>query len=198
MVISNCIFEGTDRGIRIKTRRGRGGIVEDIRVSNIVMKNVICPFAFYMYYNCGKGGQEKRVWDKSAYPVDETTPAVRRIYVSDVTVRQARAAAGFLYGLTEMPIEDVVFSNVVIDMADNPEPEIPAMISFLEPMAKRGFILNTVKNARFLNVSVNRQDGTAFEFENCENIELYRCSSDGEKDYSKFISKKNVKGIITE
>ncbi|HOK29889.1 MAG TPA: glycoside hydrolase family 28 protein [bacterium] len=198
VVISNCIFEGTDRGIRIKTRRGRGGIVEDIRVSNIVMKNVICPFAFYMYYNCGKGGQEKRVWDKSAYPVDETTPVVRRIYVSDVTVRQARAAAGFLYGLTEMPIEDVVFSNVVIDMADNPEPEIPAMISFLEPMAKRGFILNTVKNARFLNVSVNRQDGTAFEFENCENIELYRCSSDGEKDYSKFISKKNVKGIITE
>ena len=74
VVISNCIFEGTDRGIRIKTRRGRGGIVEDIRVSNIVMKNVICPFAFYMYYNCGKGGQEKRVWDKSAYPVDETTP----------------------------------------------------------------------------------------------------------------------------
>ncbi len=59
VVISNCIFEGTDRGIRIKTRRGRGGVVEDIRVSNIVMKNVMCPFAFYMYYHCGKGGKEK-------------------------------------------------------------------------------------------------------------------------------------------
>ena len=37
VVISNCVFIGTDRGIRIKTRRGRGGVVEDVRVSNIVM-----------------------------------------------------------------------------------------------------------------------------------------------------------------
>ncbi len=158
----------------------------------------MCPFAFYMYYHCGKGGQEKRVWDKSLYPVDETTPIVRRIYVSDIIVRQARAAAGFLYGLTEMPIEDVVFSNVIIDMADNPEPEIPAMMSFLEPMAKRGFILNTVKNVRFLNVLVNRQDGPAFEFKNCEGIELYKCKSNGEKDYSKFIVQEDVKDIIAE
>lgn len=198
VVISNCIFEGTDRGIRIKTRRGRGGIVEDIRVSNIIMKDVMCPFAFYMYYHCGKGGQEKRVWDKSLYPIDETTPIVRRIYLSDIIVRQARAAAGFLYGLTEMPIEDVVFSNIVIDMADNPNPEIPAMMSFLEPMAKRGFILNTVKNIKLLNVSVNRQDGPAFEFKNCEGIELYRCKSNGERDYSKFITQENVKDIIAE
>jgi len=40
IVISNCIFDGTDRGIRIKTTRGRGGIVEDIRVDNIIMKNI--------------------------------------------------------------------------------------------------------------------------------------------------------------
>lgn len=198
VVISNCIFEGTDRGIRIKTRRGRGGVVEDIRVSNIVMKNVMCPFAFYMYYRCGKGGEERRVWNKSPYPIDETTPIVRRIYISDIIVREARASAGFLYGLTEMPIQDVVFSNVVIDMADNPKPEIPAMMSFLEPMAKKGFILNTVKNVRFLNVSINKQEGPAFELINCENVELYRCNSNGEREYSRFIKKENTKNVITE
>ncbi len=40
ITISNCVFDGTDRGIRIKTARGRGGVVEDIRVDNIIMKNI--------------------------------------------------------------------------------------------------------------------------------------------------------------
>ena len=40
VTISNCIFDGTDRGIRLKSTRGRGGVVEDIRVSNIVMRNI--------------------------------------------------------------------------------------------------------------------------------------------------------------
>ncbi|AZT89493.1 glycoside hydrolase family 28 protein [Caldicellulosiruptor changbaiensis] len=198
VVISNCIFEGTDRGIRIKTRRGRGGIVEDIRVSNIVMKNVMCPFAFYMYYHCGKGGKEKRVWDKSPYPVDESTPIVRRIYISDVIVRQARAAAGFLYGLTEMPIEDVMFSNVTVEMAQNPEPELPAMMSYLEPMAKKGFVINTVKNIRFMNVTVLEQEGVAFELNNCENVEFYRCRAKDTADYAKILSLNNTMNLIAE
>ncbi|MGC2935923.1 glycosyl hydrolase family 28 protein, partial [Enterococcus faecium] len=49
ITISNCIFQETDRGIRLKSRRGRGGIVEDIRVSNIVMDNVKCPFILNLY-----------------------------------------------------------------------------------------------------------------------------------------------------
>ena len=41
VTISNCVFDGTDEpGIRLKSTRGRGGIVEDIRVSNIVMSNI--------------------------------------------------------------------------------------------------------------------------------------------------------------
>lgn len=198
VVVSNCIFEGTDRGIRIKTRRGRGGVVEDIRVSNIIMKDVMCPFAFYMYYHCGKGGNEKRVWDKSPYPIDDSTPIVRRIYISDVVVRQARACAGFLYGLTEMPIRDVLFSNVVVEMADNPTPEIPAMMSFIEPMAKKGFIIDTAENICFLNVSVNNQIGPAFELKNCKDVEFYRCNLDGTEGYKEILNVENVKDIVTE
>jgi polygalacturonase len=41
ITITNCVFEGTDRGIRIKTMRGRGGVIEDLLVSNIVMNNMI-------------------------------------------------------------------------------------------------------------------------------------------------------------
>lgn len=58
VTISNCVFEGTDRGIRLKSRRGRGGCVEDIRVSNIVMNKVLCPFIANLYYFCGPKGDD--------------------------------------------------------------------------------------------------------------------------------------------
>ncbi|MGL3600304.1 glycosyl hydrolase family 28 protein, partial [Veillonella sp. ZSJB6] len=80
ITISNCIFQETDRGIRLKSRRGRGGNVEDIRVSNIVMDNVMCPFILNLYYFCGPRGKEPYVWEKTAYPIDERTPAFRRIH----------------------------------------------------------------------------------------------------------------------
>ena len=57
ITVSNCVFENTDRGIRLKTRRGRGGIVEDICVSNIIMKDVKSPFVLHQYYFCGDGGK---------------------------------------------------------------------------------------------------------------------------------------------
>ena len=50
VVIANCIFESTDRGIRLKSRRGRGGIVEDVRVTNVIMTGVLCPFTVNLYY----------------------------------------------------------------------------------------------------------------------------------------------------
>ena len=60
VAISNCIFVGTDRGIRIKARRGRGGVVEDIRASNLVMDGVHCPIVVNLFYGCGAWGRETR------------------------------------------------------------------------------------------------------------------------------------------
>ena len=50
VAVSSCVFSGTDRGVRLKTRRGRGGKVEGIQLTNLVMENVVCPFVFNMYY----------------------------------------------------------------------------------------------------------------------------------------------------
>ena len=50
VTISNCIFQNTDRGFRVKTRRLRGGTVENIRVSNIIMEHVYCPLIINCYY----------------------------------------------------------------------------------------------------------------------------------------------------
>ncbi|MGZ3882496.1 MAG: glycoside hydrolase family 28 protein, partial [Flavisolibacter sp.] len=103
IVISNCVFDGTDRGIRIKTTRGRGGVVEDIRVDNIIMKNI---------------GQQAIVLDMMyakmpTEPVSERTPQFRNIHLSNITAQTNEAI--FINGLAEMPVEDVTFSDIQFD-----------------------------------------------------------------------------------
>ncbi len=176
VVISNCVFEGTDRGIRVKSRRGRGGVVEDIRVNNIIMKKVMCPLVMNLYYFCGKGGKENIVSDKRPHPVNDGTPAFRRISLSNVTAREAGACAGFFYGLPEMPIEDVSFDNVSVHMAEEAKPDTPAMMDYLEPMQGKGIFCRYMKNAVFNNVRITGHKGDAFTVENCDGIRLTDCS----------------------
>lgn len=100
IVISNCIFDGTDRGIRLKTARGRGGVVENIRVSNIVMRN-IRDQAIVL---------DMRYANTEIEPVSERTPQFKNIFISDLAGTTNRIAR--LQGLEEMPIENVSFANI--------------------------------------------------------------------------------------
>jgi len=100
IVISNCIFDGTDRGIRIKTTRGRGGTVEDIRIDNIIMKN-IRDQAFVMDMEYSRTEKE---------PVSERTPRIRNIRISNVTAYTKEAA--LINGLEEMFVEDISFNDI--------------------------------------------------------------------------------------
>lgn len=175
VVINNCVFEGTDRGIRMKSRRGRGGVIEDIRVNNIVMKDVICPFTLNLYYFCGPRGNDKYVWDKNPYPVTDETPAFRRIHFSNISAREVSASAGFLYGLAEMYAEDITFNNVDIAMKKDAEPGMPDMLSNLEPMKQRGFYCGNVHNICFTDVKISGHEGPSFEIENGSGIEFNRC-----------------------
>ena len=100
IVISNCVFDGTDRGIRIKTARGRGGVVEDIRVDNIVMKNIrVQAIVLDMQY--AKTQPET---------VSSRTPQFRNIHFSNITAQTNQAV--FINGLEEMPVEDISFNDL--------------------------------------------------------------------------------------
>lgn len=103
ITISNCIFDGTDRGIRLKTARGRGGVVEDIRVNNIIMKN-IREQAIVLDMQYAKTDPE---------PLSERTPQFRNIHISNVTAQTNEAI--FINGLPEMPVEDISFSDLQFD-----------------------------------------------------------------------------------
>ena len=100
IVISNCIFDGTDRGIRIKSTRGRGGIVEDIRVDNLIMKN-IKEQAIVLDMQYSKGASQ---------PVTEKTPVFRNIHFSNITGNAKQA--GLINGLEEMPVEQITFTDI--------------------------------------------------------------------------------------
>ncbi|WP_310830131.1 glycoside hydrolase family 28 protein [Paenibacillus pedocola] len=177
VTISNCVFKETDRGIRMKSRRGRGGIIEDIRVSNIVMDGVICPFTINLYYFCGPKGKEKYVWDKNPYPVTIETPAVRRIHFANITARNVHAAAGFLYGLAEQYVSEISFTSVDISMAHNAVPGQPDMMTGIENMNNRGFFLGNVRDVQFQQVTVENHEGPAFYVENGENVQVISCVS---------------------
>lgn len=157
--VSNCVFQDTDRGIRLKTRRKRGGAMEMLTFNNIIMDRVICPFIFNMYYYCGTSEKDRYVWDKDAYPVDEGTPGIRNIMISNVMVTNATAAAGFIYGLAEQYVENITFSNCRISMNPQGTPGMPAMMGHMEPMKSAGFFIRNAKGIIFDNVTFNNVTG---------------------------------------
>lgn len=167
VVIANCVFIGTDRGIRLKSRRGRGGIVEDIRATNIVMTDVMCPFTINLYYHINARGNPY-VSDKQLQPVNDGTPIFRRIHYSHITARNAQAAAAFLYGLPEMPIADVSFEDVTIAMANEAPASEPEMADHIPTMQRAGFFARNVRGLHLRNVRIENQVGEAFLLSNVE------------------------------
>jgi polygalacturonase len=103
ITISNCVFDGTDRGIRIKTTRGRGGVVEDIRVDNIIMKN-IKDQAIVLDMEYSRTQPEA---------VSDRTPRFRNIRLSNITAYTKQAM--YINGLDEMPVSEISLHDVVFE-----------------------------------------------------------------------------------
>jgi hypothetical protein len=171
VVIANCVFVGTDRGIRLKSRRGRGGVVEDVRVTNVVMTDVLCPLTMNLYYAPGAWG-DVMVADRRPQPVTDATPRFRRIHLSHITAREVRVAAAFLYGLAEMPVEDVTLSDVAIAMAAGAEPGYADMADDLELMRRAGIVARNARGLRLHNVEVSDQLGPALSLVDAADVEI--------------------------
>ena len=117
--VSNCQFLGTDVGLRFKSRRGRGGVVENIYISHISMFDIATePLLFNLYYG-GKSAVEtledgdEVPTENAVLQVDETTPIFRNIFINDVVCRNARRALYF-HGLQEQNIENIQISDFVV------------------------------------------------------------------------------------
>jgi polygalacturonase len=179
VVVADCVFQGTDRGIRIKSRRGRGGIVEDVRVSNVVMDDVGCPFVVNAHYFCGPGGREPVVSDRAARPVDAGTPTFRRIHLAHVSARRVRAAAGFVLGLAERPVSELTLDDVTVSFADDPVPFAPAMAEGVEESVRRGLVLTGCEDVRLRGVRITGAQGEALELDRVGGLRVADCAADG-------------------
>ncbi|WNH09454.1 glycoside hydrolase family 28 protein [Thalassobellus suaedae] len=167
VTITNCVFDGTDRGIRIKAARGRGGVVEEIRVSNVVMNNIKQEaFMLNLFY------------DKNTVvePVTERTPIFRNIHISNVTATDVNTA-GRIIGIPEMPIHNISFSNVNIE-------------------AKEGFNLTTASDVEFHDVKINTTLGASFKIEASKNIILDNVATSSPLKNTPVVKLKNVSNLM--
>ena len=115
--VSNCTFVGSDIGIRFKTTRGRGGVVENIFIKDIYMKDIPGDAVLFDMYYAGNDpvpmeGEKRQLPKVEMLPVDETTPVFRNIDISNVYCNGAKKAI-FIRGLPEMHVSNIKISNSV-------------------------------------------------------------------------------------
>ncbi|MDE5923443.1 MAG: right-handed parallel beta-helix repeat-containing protein, partial [Muribaculum sp.] len=144
VAVRNCLFIGTDTGIKFKSTRGRGGAVRDIHISGIKMVDIAGDaITADMYYAQKSPGQH-------AEPVGESTPVIDGISLSGISCTGA-ARALWLNGLPEMPIRNVVLSNSIIS-------------------SESGAIINNADSVTLNNVTINHSTGSRVTATNTVNL----------------------------
>ena len=199
ITISNCVFDHS-RGLALETVDG--GVIEDITVTNITMRDVTTAPLFL------------RLGSRMRGPKDTPIGMMRRVNISDIVVSDAYPRyASIISGIPAHPIEDVHLSNIRIiyrgggtkdDAAiDPPEREtsypepsmfgtIPAYgffirhvkglemsnvdVSFAKDDWRPAFVLSDVIGADFNHVKAMRAtDVSTFVLKNVEDFSLHHC-----------------------
>jgi polygalacturonase len=109
LTVSNCTFDATDSGIRIKTHRGAGGLLENAVYENLTMNAVKNPIYIIDWYPERTAPENPAT--EAALPVNSLTPLNRHIVIKNLTAGNC-STAGTIRGLPEAPISDVLLSNV--------------------------------------------------------------------------------------
>jgi len=155
--VSNCTFMGTDVGLRFKSTRGRGGIVENIYISDVFMTDIPSQaISFDLYYG-GKSIAETlaeggNTVSTKAIPVNEETPQFKNIVIKNITIKGAQQAV-FLQGLPEMNLENIEISNLIAK-------------------AQKGFSIIDANGIKITNAQLDIEAKNAFEIYNTQNLSL--------------------------
>jgi polygalacturonase len=184
VVVEDCVFRGTDRGIRMKSRRGRGGTVEGFRAKGIEMSDVPCPFTINLRYHCGGARGVSEVADLGARPFGAGTPVFRGLSFESIRAVGATVAAAWLDGLAESPIEDVSFTDVSVELGGDAAPAPAEMSDWAPPLSRAGFCAFDVRGLRLERVRLRGQAGPAYVMESCEGLRHSGCDPEPESRLS--------------
>lgn len=173
VTVTQCRFVDTDRGLRIKTRRGRGedAVIDNIRFEQIEMNGVLTPFVANSFYFCDPDGKTEYVQNRNPLPIDERTPEIKSLIFKQIHAENVHCAVACLYGLPEKKIGLVEFEDITISYAEDAKPGIPAMMCGVEPMSRAGIIASNINLLKVKNISITGQNGLPMVMEGVENIE---------------------------
>ena len=158
--VDNCTFLGTDVGLRFKSTRGRGGVVENIYISNINMINIPNEALIFNLFYGGKGrGEDPNEDDKKDVEdilpaVTEETPVFRNIFIKDITCKGVGRAA-FFNGLPEMRIKNINMENITVSNA------------------KEGIVLKEADGVSMKNIKIELlKDGSTLKMQQVSNVTI--------------------------
>lgn len=167
--VKNCRFLGTDVGLRFKSCRGRGGVVENIHIENVIMTDIPTePLLFDLHYG-GKSAVEEAEaaegtpeglagrFDIAFVPADETTPQFKDIFISDIICKGAGRAMYF-NGIPEKYIDNILVEDSEIH-------------------ADKGAELRYADNVMFKNVNIVAGQGESAIIANSRNVLMVDCTS---------------------
>ena len=176
--ISRCLFRGTDKGLRVKTRRGRGNrsVMDGVVMENVRMGDVTVPFTINMFYHCDPDGHSDFVQNRAPRPVEpEVTPMVGTLAVRGAVCTGAQAAGGYFFGLPEMPIQAIELADVTIAFAPDAEPSYPVMMDGIEPACRLGLYAHNVQRLTLRNVTLRGANGSAPELHQVAHVTEEGC-----------------------
>lgn len=121
LIVSNCFWSGTQYGIKLKTDRGIGGLIQNLKYMDLTMSNVNFAIAFYLYYSSLGSPSSSfsvtpfRASTDTVHQVTALTPIIRNITISNLTATGIGGnVVGFMWGLPESLISNVTMSKVNI------------------------------------------------------------------------------------
>lgn len=150
--VSDCTFMGTDIGLRFKSARGRGGVVEDIVIERVRMTDIAGEaISFHLFYEGVEGSGTAR---DETYPVTDETPVFRGIAIKDVYCDGADKAF-LVNGLAEMPLEGVTLQR-------------------LTASSRLGVICHHVKAITLEDVALYTEEGPLVKLHQSREVEIVR------------------------
>jgi polygalacturonase len=140
VTVRRCILVDTDRGLRVKTRRGRGGRVENISLEDCRMERVAMPLVINSFYFCDADGRSDFVQSRAPLPVTDATPEISGVTIRNVVADDVAIAAAAFYGLPEAPIRHITIENYHVTYDLQAAPDVPDMACQFEPLLHGGII----------------------------------------------------------
>jgi polygalacturonase len=151
--VDHCTFSGTDTGLRFKSTRGRGGVVENIYINNINMSDILGEAILIdLYYQIKISQDKNEFFEMKPMKVDEGTPIFRDIVIQGLNCNNAGQAIR-IFGLPEMRLQNITLNNISIS-------------------SKVGAVFKQAEGLHLENINLNSKDTTGLRFQDCENVEV--------------------------